>query len=258
MTTVLHIAPHPDDESIGAPCTLLRLAASGARVVVVACGLGRAVDHDRRHRELTAACATGGLELLVRDPPAALGSRDDLAATERLLAPWIADLIDDHGADLVLSPHLYDAHPAHEAVARAVRDAVARSRRTPIWWSYGIWADLRVPTLLHPCPPALVDKAAAMLSCHVGELARNDYLALLRAAGLLAAVRGVERVLGFGAAALPDVRHAELLTELGYADGRWRLGVPRVADDLALAAEWGGDATRLVGVRGCAGTVWGR
>jgi len=37
---VLHVAPHPDDEALGAPCTLLRLKDAGARVVVVACGRG--------------------------------------------------------------------------------------------------------------------------------------------------------------------------------------------------------------------------
>lgn len=242
MTTVLHVAPHPDDESVGAPCTLLRLADTGARVVVVACGLGRPADHPRRRRELAAACAAGGLELLVREPPVALGSRDDLAAAERLLTPWLADLIDASVADLVISPHLHDAHPAHETVARAVAAAVARSARRPVWWSYGIWADLRAPTLLHPCPPALVERAVAMLTHHAGELARNNYVAMVRSAGRLAAIRGVERVHGFGSAALPGVVHAELLTELGMVDGEWRLGRPRVAADPALPTSWAGRA----------------
>lgn len=236
---MLHVAPHPDDESVGAPCTLLRLADAGARVVVVACGLGRPADHARRRGELAAACAAGGLELLVRDPPVALGSRDDLAAAERLLVPWLTDLIDGERADLVVSPHRHDAHPAHEAVARAVAAAVAGSARAPVWWSYGIWAELRTPTLLHPCPPDLVERAVAMLGHHAGELARNDYVAMVRAAGRLAAVRGIERVRGFGAAALPGVTHAELLTELAVVDGGWHIGRPRVADEPTLPASWG-------------------
>ena len=230
MTTVLHVAPHPDDESVGAPCTLLRLRDAGARVVVVACGLGRPADHGRRRRELAAACATGGLELLVREPPAALGSGDDLAAAERVLAPWIAGLVERTGAALVVSPHEHDAHPAHEAVARAVAAGALASPRPPVWWSWGFWADLRAPTLLHPCPAPLVERAAAMLSRHTGELARNDYVAVLRAAGRRAAGIGVERVLGFGSPALDGVEHAELLTERYPTASGWRLGEPRIVE----------------------------
>lgn len=251
MTTVLHVAPHPDDESIGAPCALLHLAAAGARVIVVACGLGRPADHGRRHRELVAATRAGGLELLVRRPPAALGSDDDLLATRRELVPWLAGLIDTHRADLVIGPQLHDVHPAHEAVARAVRDAIALAVSPPVWWTWGIWADLRAPTVLFPCPAELVDRAVAMLSRYEGELARNSYVDMLRASGRLAAIRGVERVLGFGASALAGVRHAELLTELGLVDGRWRFGVPRVARRLTLPVSWGADASGFVQPDSC-------
>jgi LmbE family N-acetylglucosaminyl deacetylase len=245
MTTVLHVAPHPDDESLGAPCTLLRLADAGARVVVVACGLGRPADHARRRAELAAAVATARFELVVRDPPAALGSTDDLAAARAALTPWLVELIDAHAADLVVGPHLRDAHPAHEAVAAAIRDAIPATRRPPVWWSWGIWADPPVPTLLVPATVRDVDRALAMLACHGGELARNDYADLLLATRRVAAVRGVERVLGFGSGALPGVRHAELLTELGRVDGRWRLGVPRVGVEPELPAGWGAGAATL-------------
>jgi LmbE family N-acetylglucosaminyl deacetylase len=246
VRTILHVAPHPDDESIGSPCTLLRLAARGARVVVVACGLGRPADHERRRRELVAATRYADLDLLIREPPTALASDDDLDAAQRELLPWIAHLIDSSRADLVLSPHLHDAHPAHEAVARAVRDAVTAARQPPVWWSWGIWAEPRRPTLLVPCAPEDVERALGMLGHHRGELARNDYVAMVRAAGRLAAVRGVERVCGFGARALVGVDHAELLTELGYVDGAWRFGQPRLAAELDLPVRWGPDASAFV------------
>jgi hypothetical protein len=72
----------------------------------------------------------------------------------------------------------------------------------------------------------------------------------VRAAGRLAAIRGGERVLGFGAAALPGVEHAELLTELGWVGGRWRFGPSRVSSAPDLPVEWGDDATYLVAMPG--------
>lgn len=241
MTVVLHIAPHPDDESIGAPGTLLRLADGGARVIVVACGLGRPADHQRRGQELRDAMRVAGHELLLRDPPAALSSSDDLLATHVQLVPWIVSLLDAYDADLVVAPHLRDAHPAHEAVARAVRDAIVLARRPPVWWAWAIWAELRYPTLLVPIDEPRVQRAVAALSCYEGELARNDYVDMMRATGRLAAVRGVERVAGFGAKALPGVRHAELLAEFGWVGARWRVGLPRVDDVPTLPRRWRDD-----------------
>ena len=235
---VLHVAPHPDDEALGAPCTLLKLRDLGARVIVVACGLGRPGDHHRRLDELRAASAAAGFELIVRDPPAALGSTDDLEATATELRPWVTALLDAFRPDLVVGPDLHDVHPAHETVARVVRDVIAAAHTPPVWWTWGIWADLPMPTILVPASPALLARAVSMLDCYAGELARNDYPDLLRARARLAAVRGVERVFGFGSRRLTGVQNAELLTELSVHQGTWRVGLPRRADRPCLPLSW--------------------
>ena len=82
-----------------------------------------------------------------------------------------------------------------------------------------------------------------MLTWYAGEIARNDYPDMLRAAGRLAAIRGAELVQGFGSAALPGVRHAELLCETGWIGGRWRFGVRRVAEQPDLPTRWGAEVT---------------
>jgi LmbE family N-acetylglucosaminyl deacetylase len=219
-------------------------------VTVAACGLGRTADQARRRRELVAATTFGGFELVVHEPPVGLSTGDDLDAARRRVVPWLVELMDSTEADLVVGPQLHDVHPAHEAVARAIRDAVPHAARPPMWWSWGIWADLRRPTLLLPCAPDLVERALAMLRHHEGEVERNDYVAMVRAAGRLNAIRGVERVQGFGTAALPGVEHAELLTELGWVDGCWRFGIPRVAPTPDLLHRWDGDATEFVQSKG--------
>lgn len=258
MTVVLHIAPHPDDESIGAPGTLLRLADSGARVVVVACGLGRPVDRARRGQELHNAMQVAGHELVIRDPPTDLTAADDLVAAHAQLVPWLVSLLDYYRADLVIAPHLRDAHHAHQTVASAVRDAIPLARRPPVWWAWAIWADLHHPTLMVPIDEARVERAVAALSCYHGELARNDYVDLMLGAGRVSAVRGVERVMGFGAAGLPGVRHAELLAEFGWVEGGWRAGVPRVDDLPSLPQAWrSDDGGEITGYAIPAGTAEG-
>src|SRR3954447_8367304 len=69
---VLHLAPHPDDESIGAAATLISLREHGHAVVNLACSLGRPGQRSRRRAELEDACRRAGFELVVIEPPVEL------------------------------------------------------------------------------------------------------------------------------------------------------------------------------------------
>lgn len=104
---VLHLAPHPDDELIGAPATLMALRDAGWRVVNQACGLGS--DPSRRAaraEELREACRRAGFELrLPEDPTGTL----------------VADALEELRPAVVVSPDPGDRHPAHEQVATATR-----------------------------------------------------------------------------------------------------------------------------------------
>ena len=227
--TVLHLAPHPDDELVGAGATLLALRDAGHRIVDVACGLGRPADHARRRAELEEACARAGFALVVLEPPLALSAGDDLAAAEERLVHEVARLLDEHAPDVVVSPSPHDGHHAHELVGRAARRAI-EAAGAPRWWMWGFWADLPLPTLLVPFDEARLAEVQHALAAHAGELARNDFRRAVEGRAVANAVLGAERVFGSGAAADPDVRLAELLTEAVPAGGGWRLGQARVLD----------------------------
>jgi hypothetical protein len=93
---------------------------------------------------------------------------------------------------------------------------------------WGLWADLPMPTIVCAFDEQTLAAVEHALSAHAGELARNDYGALVRARGEANAVLAAERVFGFGSAALSDCAYAEVTTEVVFADGHWRLGAPHV------------------------------
>src|SRR3954447_14908150 len=223
--TVLHLSPHPDDEVIGAPATLLRLRDAGHRVVNLACSLGRPADHERRRAELTEACRRAGFELIVHEPPLGIAGSDDLDAAQATLTATAQALIADLGAHLVVAPSPHDGHHGHEVVGRAARDACA-ARDAPRLWLWGLWADLPLPTLYVPFGDDVLDRAVDALRAHRGELARNAYVDLVRARATVARVLGSERVFGFGSAVRP-APHAELLTEADHDGAKWGAGAPR-------------------------------
>jgi len=230
--TVLHVSPHPDDESIGAPATLLELRHAGWTIVNLACSLGAPAERDRRRAELDLACERAGFVLeLVERPPAADGLRDSGAGhAEAALIGAVADAVARHRPAVVVAPSPHDRHPGHEVVGRATVSALGHhsvsTSPAPPLWLWGLWADLPFPTLAVGFGAERLDEVLAVLDAHAGELARNDYRRLVRGRAEMNAALGPERVFGFGAPA-NEAPYVELLSEVVRHDGRWHLGSPR-------------------------------
>lgn len=231
MATVVHFSPHPDDELIGAPATLMALRGAGWRVVNVACGLGRAAQHPRREGEVRQACARAGFEVRIASPPVAMSGGDDAGAARGRLSEIVRHELDDLGPELVVSPSPQDRHHAHELVGAAVRDVLSeRGDAAPRWWMWGLWGPLPLPTLATAFDANRLEEILAALSAYQGELKRNDYRRLVKARAEMNSSRGPELVFGFGSEAPEEVRFVELLTEAERSGDRWLLGRARWLD----------------------------
>ena len=163
VTSAVFVAAHPDDEVLGAGGLMSMLAASRARLRLVAVTDGErshqghsspAVLARRRTAETAAALralGAGATEVIrLGLPDTRLAAReDDLAAA---LAPLVS------GFDLCLAPWDGDLHPDHEAASRAARrSAVGAFYCFPVWmWHWASPGDPRVPwdrALRIPLPP---------------------------------------------------------------------------------------------------------
>jgi LmbE family N-acetylglucosaminyl deacetylase len=232
VDVVLALAPHPDDEALGACGTLLQLADAGWRVVILACSLGRRDQADRRRKELLEACSRAGFELRLTSEPVGISANDELHAAEERLAEEIWVAMRELSPGLLVSPGPHDGHHGHEVVGRAARLALTRwpSEARPRWWLWELWSCLPVPTLYVGVPATVLERAAMVLAAHRDELKRNDYSRALSARAQLAAVLGAERVFGWGAPGDED-EFAEVLTEVLCDDAAgWPLAAPRRLD----------------------------
>lgn len=207
---VVHVSPHPDDEAIAVGLTLAALARTGWKVINVLLSAGRAGDEPRRLAEAAEAARRANYLLEVDGNIA--------AALER------------HQPTLLISPQPHDAHPAHEAAGRAIRDLLEHRAVPPVWWMWGLWAELAVPTIYAPFGEEEMSLALDVLEAYAGELARNDYRRVVRGRAAANTVLGSERIFGFGSAAASDHPFAELLTEAVRRDGHWYAGPRRVLD----------------------------
>jgi LmbE family N-acetylglucosaminyl deacetylase len=192
--TVLHLAPHPDDEALGACATLLALRDAGWRVVNLACGLGSDPSaRATRRAEVTEACRRARFELHV-------AGSDDVDRE-------VADALARERPALVVSPDPDEIHPAHAAVGRAAERA-----RPARWWTWALWGRLARPTMLVPFGPERLAEILHVLEAHASQLARNDFATLARARAEAAAVLGPELIGGFGSPGISEP-YAELLGE---------------------------------------------
>jgi LmbE family N-acetylglucosaminyl deacetylase len=180
VTSAVVVAAHPDDEVLGAGGLISVLAASRARLRVIA-----VTDGERSHlghaspaalaRRRTAETAAALRALGARTaevirlglPDAGLAGREDELAAA--LAPLVA------GFDLCLAPWDRDLHPDHEAAGRAARRASSGALRCfPVWmWHWAAPADPRVPwdrALRIPLPPRATSRKRAAITCFASQM----------------------------------------------------------------------------------------
>jgi LmbE family N-acetylglucosaminyl deacetylase len=224
VPSALHLSPHPDDELIGAPATLLALQDAGFEVVNLACSLGRPADIERRRAELDDACRRVGFTLRVLDPPASISGGDDLQLAEAYLTETVKTLVAELQPAIVLAPSPQDGHHGHEVVGRAAVAAL-RGGTTPLWL-WGGWADLPTPTIVTCFGEQRLQQILHGLEAHAGEVERSDYPRLVAGRAAANAVLAAERVFGFGAHGV-DTDYAELVTEAVPCGTTYLLGAAR-------------------------------
>jgi len=173
------VAAHPDDEVLGAGGLISMLAASSARLRLVAVtdgershqGHAAAAPLARRRTAETAAAlralgAQGAEVIRLGLPDSGLAGREDELATA--LAPLVA------GFDLCLAPWDRDLHPDHEAAGRAARRAgPAALYCFPVWmWHWASPGDPRVPwdqALRIPLPRRAASRKRAAITCFASQ-----------------------------------------------------------------------------------------
>jgi len=259
VSVLLHLAPHPDDELVGAPATLMALRDTGWQVVNLVLSLGSVQEQkQRREAEAREACRRARFELVVADLPlgpsataacAGAGAAGELRRVEEQVTDFICDAIAREGPLVVVGPSPHDAHPAHEAVGRAAVAACERREsnglEVPRLWFWGLWADLPFPTIVSGFGEERMGEILACLEAYEVELARTDYRRLVRGRAMASSSVGPERVFGFGTPtpAQGGAEYVELLCEVLLRDGGWAIGAPRRLDSADPLAAAGGAAS---------------
>jgi LmbE family N-acetylglucosaminyl deacetylase len=219
--TVVHIAPHPDDEALGCPGALLHLVDRGWTVVSVLVSLGFPDQWERRRAEFEEASRRARFVPVILDPPCAISLPDDLALATERVAVELPRILDEHSATVVVSPSPHDVHHGHETVARGVQRALETLPSSIRWWMWGIWGELPAPNVFFPFGDPAMAQMLHVLEAYAGEIERNDYRRLLSGRATTNAVLGSERVFGFGSPAASPLPYAEVLTEVRRMDGKW-------------------------------------
>lgn len=205
--SVVVLAPHMDDETIGCGGTLALHAQRGARITVIFLTDGRngsgelgvlvGEERTRRQRELIetrkreAQCA---LERLGVGKMICLDAQDGMLSTCDWAAQRLRSILMEVRPQLVYVPFYLEEHADHRAASRVLLDAAAA---TPLQFQcvgYEVWTPLFPNCLVRIDATMLLKKEA--LGQYRSQLAEADYLHACvglnahRSAGLLGARGG--------------------------------------------------------------------
>ncbi len=238
VPTVVHVAPHPDDEAVGCPGALLHLRDRGWRVVSVIASLGFPEQRDRRRAEAEEASRRAGFVPVFLDPPLDISVGDDLALATVRVATEVPGIVAEYDASIVVSPSPHDVHHGHEVVGRGVQQSMATLPSGLRWWMWGVWGDLPAPNVFYAFGEKDLARMLHILEAYEGELERNDFRRLLAGRAAANAVLGSERVFGFGSAAASTLPYAEVLTEVKYVGDRFLASEPHPLDEGSSEADF--------------------
>ncbi len=212
-TRVMILAPHPDDESIIGLLPLRLKEECGCEVWVVPVTMGSQKERRMaRAKELREACKILGFRL--RFPvSASVGTADETD---------LVGLLEKIKPSIVVLPHAKDGHATHRATHRlgvAAMDALTPLEFSLVETEY--WHPLEHPNLMVAAGEEQLSTLCRALSCHKGEVTRNDYAARLPAWMIDNVRRGAELLGGAGSAA-PDIAYATLYRARKRVGGKWR------------------------------------
>ena len=202
---IVIVAPHPDDEILACGGLLQAAARHGLAHLLVAVTDGEASHPGsqawppsrlrlERPRETLAALACLGI-----DQPAVLRlafADGGVTACEDALAARLAAIL--RPGDLVITTWRYDAHPDHEACARACARAApacgASLLETPVWgWHWSAPGDGAMPLAQArklALTPAMLARKRAALMCFHSQTGADG-----RSAGPVLPAHAIERIL---------------------------------------------------------------
>jgi LmbE family N-acetylglucosaminyl deacetylase len=244
-TKVVICSPHPDDECLISALPLRLRREGGATVTNCAITLGSNVgERPRRLRELTAACAALGYNLVVANPPLGFdhinfdnrkNHPEEWAAKVRVLS----EVLEREQPDVVFAPHAEDFNTTHIGThyiaVDALGDYLERTGRGPLpLFETEFWHQNPRPNLMVGISPE--DEAILIMATaeHGDEVRRNPYH-LRHPAHMIENVRLGAEVVGGPGGAAPDFPFAELY-HLTFVSGK-NLLAPRPGGRIIGPAE---------------------
>lgn len=227
--TVLVVAPHPDDETIGCGGAILLHKARGDRVVVVQVTGGEAGDPNALQGDATALVATrrrearaAGERLGVDETRTLAFADGKVAPDEALVAALVAE-IDRACPAIVYAPSLLECHPDHLATGLATARALRRSPLIVRLLGYEVNHPTLASFLLDITP--FIDAKRDALACFESQQRYNDLvgkrLGLAYARTINIDLRGIEYVEAFMEVKPEQVE--ELWRDLAALHAKYRL-----------------------------------
>lgn len=201
MSTILVVAPHPDDEVIGCGGSIISHLLAGdlvSTVFLTSGELGLKHLSPQGAREIREGEARRAAEVLGSEAPIFLRLPDwEMGDDKHRAAEGLAPVISQVMPSLIYLPHPLEEHPDHAASLDVVKLAIERVAVSVQCYLYEVWSPMARWHELIDITNTIERKEAALM-CYASQLADRDYV---RAARGLSAYRSAMNKVGLYAEA---------------------------------------------------------
>jgi len=176
---VLVLAPHPDDEAIGAGGTLVAHVRAGSEVCVLYLTDGGGVEAERDRQIATRRAEAEAAGRQLGAAQVFWENADTRLTNDPATVDALAALLDERKPDRIYVPSFFDTHYDHFATNQILVDATARSGWQGTVCGYEVWDAVPFPNYMVDVSPH-VDERDAVLAHYRTPHATTDFTKLCR------------------------------------------------------------------------------
>jgi LmbE family N-acetylglucosaminyl deacetylase len=166
---ILVIAPHPDDEILGASGLIINASNNNCHITIVYLTSGSKNDTNIREKEAKAVCKKTGIDSIYF-----LRIKDGGVADVDVKTTNLQEIVDLCDPDIVSIPFIFDEHSDHVYANKLISKIFFKNSKKVDFWAYQIYSSMPANVIIDIT--SIINKKFDLMSVYKSQLNDFDFI----------------------------------------------------------------------------------